>query len=87
MLMMIQIVKLRQVASGDVVLTQVCMSRTGRMMFTGTSTGMIRAIRVPLTDSGDHQDYPAHAGSVSRVSIESPINVTLNRSTTDQDVI
>lgn len=68
MLMMIQIV--RQIASGDV-LTQVCMSRSGRMMFTGTSTGMIRAVRVPLTDSGDHQDYPAHAGSVSRVSSDS----------------
>ena len=84
-MMMLQIV--RQVASGDVVLTQVCMSRSGRMMFTGTSTGMIRAIRVPLTDSGDHQDYPAHAGSVSRVSIKPLINVALNRSITDQDVI
>ena len=68
LLMMIQIV--RQISSGDVVLTQVCLSRSGRMMFTGTSTGVIRAVRVPLTDSGDHQDYPAHAGSVSRVSVD-----------------
>lgn len=59
----------RQINSGDVVLTQVCMSRSGRMMFTGTSSGMIRAVRVPLTDSGDHQDYPAHAGSVSRIKM------------------
>ena len=85
LMMLIQIV--RQVSSGDVVLTQVCMSRSGRMMFTGTSTGMIRAIRVPLTDSGDHQDYPAHAGSVSRVSIEPLIIFALNPSTIDQDVI
>ena len=68
LMMMIQIV--RQISSGDVVLTQVCLSRSGRMMFTGTSTGVIRAVRVPLTDSGDHQDYPAHAGSVSRVSVD-----------------
>jgi len=71
MLMMLMIQIVRQHSSGEVVLTQVCMSRLGRTMFTGTSTGMIRAIKVPLTDGGfDYQDYPAHAGSVSRVSID-----------------
>lgn len=49
-------------------LTQVCMSMSGRMMFTGTSAGTIRTIRVPLTDSSDHLEYPTHAGPVSRVS-------------------
>lgn len=65
-MIMVQIV--RQINTGEVILTQVCVSRSGRMMFTGTSSGMIRAVRVPLTDSGDHQDYPAHASSISRVS-------------------
>jgi len=76
----------RQISNGDVVLTQVCMSRSGRMMFTGTSTGMIRAVRVPLTDSGDHQDYPAHAGSVSRVSSDHTI-IVVTFINIDQDVI
>ena len=70
MLMMLMIQIMKQHSTGEVVLTQVCISRSGRMMFTGTSIGMIRVVKVPFNDSGiDYQDYPAHAGSVSRVSI------------------
>ena len=54
---------------GDVVLTQVVLSHSGRMLFAGTSSGTVRAIKFPLTDPGEWQDHQAHSTAVTRVSI------------------
>lgn len=59
---------LRQVSAGDVVLTQVVLSHSGRMLFVGTSTGTVRAMRFPLTDPGEWNEFQAHAAPVTRVS-------------------
>ena len=60
---------LRQVNSGDVVLTQVVLSFSGRMMFAGTSSGAVRAVKFPLTDPGEWQEHQVHSAAVSRVSL------------------
>ena len=36
-------------------------------MFAGTSSGAIRAIKFPLGETGEWQEYQAHCGTVSRV--------------------
>ena len=59
---------LRQVNTGDVVLTQIVLSYSGRMMFVGTSSGAVRAVKFPLTDPGEWQEHQVHSAAVSRVS-------------------
>ena len=51
------------------VLTQVVLSHSNRMLFVGTSAGTIRAIKYPLTDPGEWQEHQAHASSVTRVGL------------------
>ncbi|KAJ3089419.1 Cilia- and flagella-associated protein 57 [Quaeritorhiza haematococci] len=51
----------REVES-DTVLTQLALSHSGRMMFVGTSTGTIRAMRFPL---GPSQPHPANNGTAN----------------------
>ena len=60
---------LRQVNSGDVVLTQIVLSYSGRMLFVGTSSGAVRAVKFPLTDPGEWQEHQVHASAVSRVRL------------------
>jgi len=43
------------------------MSHSGRMLFTSTATGAIRAVKYPLTEAGEWQDYQAHASSITKV--------------------
>ena len=49
------------------VLTQVVLSHSGRMLFVGTSSGAVRSVKFPLSDTGEWQEHQAHAASVSRV--------------------
>lgn len=49
------------------VLTQVGMSRSGRMLFAGTNTGTVRAMKFPLTVPGEWQEHQAHAGAITKV--------------------
>ena len=59
---------LRQVNVGpDVMLTQVVLSNSGRMLFTGTSSGAVRAIKLPLTEPVEWQEHHAHSAAVTRV--------------------
>uniref|UniRef100_W5MH82 Cilia- and flagella-associated protein 57 n=1 Tax=Lepisosteus oculatus TaxID=7918 RepID=W5MH82_LEPOC len=60
---------LREVYSDDVVYTSVVMSRSGRMLFTGTSLGTIRAIKYPLPIQKDWTEYQAHAAPVTKMVI------------------
>ena len=49
------------------ILTQVSMSRSGRMLFAGTSTGTVRAMKFPLTVPGEWQEHQAHTGAITKV--------------------
>ncbi|KAJ3342297.1 Cilia- and flagella-associated protein 57 [Gonapodya sp. JEL0774] len=57
----------------DVVYTQVALSHNGKMMFAGTATGCVRAIKFPMaaadTKSVEYAEHMAHAGPVSRMRI------------------
>jgi cilia- and flagella-associated protein 57 len=54
----------------EIVLTQVLLSHSGKMMFVGTSTGSIMAMKFPFgTDAGVHTEHQAHAGQVTRLRI------------------
>ncbi|XP_048019038.1 cilia- and flagella-associated protein 57 [Megalobrama amblycephala] len=57
----------KEVPSGHVVCTTVAMSRSGRAIFIGTSTGTVRAIKYPLQN--DWLEYQAHAGPVTKMVI------------------
>ena len=58
---------LRTVDSGGVTLTQVAMSHSGRMLFTGTATGALRSIKFPLTDQGEWAEHQGHAAQITKV--------------------
>ena len=62
---------LRQVGAGEVVLTQVAVSSTGRLLFVGTSSGAIRAVKFPLSDPGEWAEHQVHSAAVSRVRLDS----------------
>ena len=68
---------LRQVNAGDVVLTQVVLSHSGRMLFVGTSSGTVRAVKFPLTEPGEWQEHQAHCAPVSRVRCIPPTSPPL----------
>ncbi|KAI9346401.1 WD repeat domain 65-like protein [Zopfochytrium polystomum] len=54
----------------DTVLTQVVLSHSGRMMFVGTATGTIRAMKFPLgNEPGEYQEHQAHSGPISKLRV------------------
>ncbi|NWH70118.1 CFA57 protein, partial [Piaya cayana] len=58
-----------EVPAFDVVYTAVAVSHSGHMVFVGTSLGTIRAMKYPLPLKEDFNEYQAHAGAVTKVSI------------------
>uniref|UniRef100_A0A8D2ITN9 Cilia and flagella associated protein 57 n=1 Tax=Varanus komodoensis TaxID=61221 RepID=A0A8D2ITN9_VARKO len=58
---------LREVPTFDVAYTCIVVARSGRMVFTGTSTGTIRAMKYPLPVHKEFNEYQAHAGPVTKV--------------------
>ncbi|EDO36068.1 predicted protein [Nematostella vectensis] len=58
---------LREVPASDMVLTQCVMSRSGRMLFAGTASGTLRAMKFPLTVPGEWQEHQVHAGSINKM--------------------
>lgn len=60
---------LRDVPSNGCVLTQVALSRSGRMLFAGTSSGTLRSFKFPLTSPGEWQEHQAHAGAITKMKI------------------
>ena len=59
---------LRDIHAGDAIFTQVAISNSGKMLFTGTSIGTIRSIKYPLTTTGEWQEYQAHSLAVTKVT-------------------
>ncbi|MBN3282186.1 CFA57 protein, partial [Polyodon spathula] len=60
---------LREVHSDDVAYTTVVMSHSGRMIFTGTATGTIRAMKYPLPIQKEWNEYQGHAAPVTKMAI------------------
>ncbi|NWW51325.1 CFA57 protein, partial [Pedionomus torquatus] len=58
-----------EVSAFDVVYTAVAVSHSGHMVFVGTSLGTIRAMKYPLPLTKDFNEYQAHAGAVTKMSI------------------
>ncbi|KAJ3337549.1 Cilia- and flagella-associated protein 57, partial [Kappamyces sp. JEL0680] len=54
---------------GSQAMTQIALSNSGRMLFVGTHTGTIRALRFPFGDQHDFQEHQAHNGPVTRLKI------------------
>jgi len=59
---------LREVPANDIVLTQCVMSRSGRMLFAGTNTGTLRAMKFPLTVPGEWQEHQVHSKPITKVT-------------------
>ncbi|NXC40825.1 CFA57 protein, partial [Penelope pileata] len=58
-----------EVPAFDVVYTAVTVSCSGNMVFVGTSLGTVRSMKYPLPLSKDFNEYQAHAGAVTKMSI------------------
>ncbi|NXE28155.1 CFA57 protein, partial [Ardeotis kori] len=58
-----------EVPAFGVVYTAVAVSHSGHMVFVGTSLGTIRAMKYPLPLTKDFNEYQAHAGAVTKMSI------------------
>uniref|UniRef100_A0A8D0L5H4 Cilia- and flagella-associated protein 57 n=1 Tax=Sphenodon punctatus TaxID=8508 RepID=A0A8D0L5H4_SPHPU len=60
---------LNTIPTFDVAYTAVVVSHSGRMVFTGTSMGTIRSMKYPLPVHKEYNEYQAHAGPVTKISI------------------
>ncbi|KAM6948696.1 cilia- and flagella-associated protein 57-like [Aplochiton taeniatus] len=60
---------LREVSADDVVYTAIAMSRSGRVLFAGSSIGTVRAIKYPLSSQKDWIEYQAHASAITKMMI------------------
>ncbi|KAM4872713.1 cilia- and flagella-associated protein 57 isoform 2-T3 [Thomomys bottae] len=60
---------LREVSAFDVIYTAIIISHSGRMMFVGTSVGTIRAMKYPLPAQKEFNEYQAHAGPVTKMTL------------------
>ncbi|XP_067423843.1 cilia- and flagella-associated protein 57 isoform X2 [Emydura macquarii macquarii] len=60
---------LREVPAFDVTYTAIVISHSGRMVFTGTSMGTIRSMKYPLPVHKEFNEYQAHAGPITKMSI------------------
>uniref|UniRef100_A0A8C9LBG8 Cilia and flagella associated protein 57 n=1 Tax=Pavo cristatus TaxID=9049 RepID=A0A8C9LBG8_PAVCR len=58
-----------EVPAFDVVYTAVAVSHSGDMVFVGTSLGTVRAMQYPLPLCKDFNEYQAHAGAVTKMSV------------------
>jgi WD40 repeat protein len=63
---------LREVES-DVVLTQIALSQSGKMMFLGSTSGKIRSMRFPLgatsQGEGDYQEHQGHSSTITKLRV------------------
>ncbi|XP_040087391.1 cilia- and flagella-associated protein 57 isoform X2 [Oryx dammah] len=60
---------IREMSAFDVTYTAIVISHSGRMMFVGTSVGTIRAMKYPLPLQKEFNEYQAHAGPVTKMSL------------------
>jgi len=53
----------------DVVPVTVALSKSGRMLFVGTSKGTLRSYKYPLTKPYEFQEHVAHTSPITRMKI------------------
>ena len=58
-----------EVDEDDVVPVTVALSRSGRMLFVGTSKGCFRSYKFPLTKPTEFQEHIAHTSAITRTKI------------------
>ncbi|XP_072275438.1 cilia- and flagella-associated protein 57 [Pyxicephalus adspersus] len=59
----------QKVPSFDVTYTAVAISHSGKMIFTGTSSGTIRSMKYPLPPQREYNEYQGHAGPVTKLVV------------------
>ncbi|XP_071118876.1 cilia- and flagella-associated protein 57-like [Haliotis cracherodii] len=60
---------LREVPSGEMTMTNVALSHSGRMLFTGTQRGTLWSMKFPLTIPGEWQEHQGHSASITKMKI------------------
>ncbi|XP_025110126.1 cilia- and flagella-associated protein 57-like [Pomacea canaliculata] len=60
---------LREVSSADMILTNVAMSHSGRMLFAGTVKGTLWSLKFPLTIPGEWQEHQGHSAAITKMKI------------------
>ncbi len=64
-----QILREVEVEEEEVVPVTVVLSRSGRMLFVGTSKGGVRSYKFPLTKPSEFQEMPAHTSLITRMKV------------------
>ncbi|KAJ8285212.1 hypothetical protein GJAV_G00023590 [Gymnothorax javanicus] len=60
---------LKDVPAEDEMYTAVCFSLSGRMLFTGTSSGTVRVMKYPLSSQKDWTEFQGHAAPITKMVI------------------
>ncbi|KAK7495825.1 hypothetical protein BaRGS_00012815 [Batillaria attramentaria] len=60
---------LREVPAGEMTLTNVALSHSGRMLFAGTARGTMWSVKFPLTIPGEWQEHQGHGAAISKYLI------------------
>lgn len=58
---------LRELPTGDMEFTTLAMSRSGLMLFAGTTKGTLLSVKYPLTVTGDWIEYQGHNAAIVKV--------------------
>ena len=58
---------LREVEAGEVTLSSVALSHSGRMLFGGTTKGTLWSLKFPLTIPGEWQEHQGHGSQITKV--------------------
>lgn len=60
---------LREVEAGEVTLSSVALSHSGRMLFGGTAKGTLWSLKYPLTIPGEWQEHQGHGSQITKMKI------------------
>ncbi|XP_076149428.1 cilia- and flagella-associated protein 57-like [Alosa pseudoharengus] len=60
---------LREMCADEVTYTAITMTRSGRAIFTGTSTGTIRVIKYPIPIQKEWTEYQGHSCAITKMAV------------------
>ncbi|XP_037094875.1 cilia- and flagella-associated protein 57-like [Pollicipes pollicipes] len=60
---------IREVSCQDVVPTWVALSRSGRMLFLGLQSGVLRSVKFPLSIPGEWEEHFAHNDAITKMAV------------------
>ena len=64
---LMEMVEKIEIEEEDVVPVSIALSRSGRMLFVGTSKGTLRSYKFPLTKPTEFQEHIAHTSTITRM--------------------